>query len=77
MPKETIVRPEPSESPNAEDRLGLTVGWNPTGWVQIYMEPHGAESTGDWHIVDLDREAINRTIRALRKARDRAFGADA
>jgi hypothetical protein len=29
-----------------------------------------------WH-VDLDREGCNRAIRALRKARDAAYGADA
>lgn len=77
MPKETIIRPEPSETPNGESQLGLSVGWNEIGWVQLHMTPHDAETTGDWSIVDLDRDAINRTIRALRKARDRAYGADA
>lgn len=41
------------------------------------MEPFGAESTGDWMIVDLDRGSINSLIRALRKARDQAYGSDA
>lgn len=77
MPKETIKRPEAAEVPGVEARHGLAVGWHPTGWVQIYMEPHGAESTGDWHIVDMDRAEINRLIRALRKARDKAYEPDA
>lgn len=92
MPKETIVRPSvPSNPPrlasgndiprsigeHIETNLGLSVGWNKIGWVQIQMEPHDAESTGDWSIVDLDREQINGLIRGLRKARDQAYGADA
>lgn len=60
-----------------EARHGLSVGWDKTGWVQIHMVPDQYESTGDWTIVDLDRAAINRLIRTLRKARDAAFGADA
>lgn len=77
MPKETIISPEVPEHPGAEARLGLSVGWNTIGWVQIHMEPANSESTGDWSIVDLDRDSINRLIRGLRKARDRAYGADA
>lgn len=38
---------------------------NPSGW----------EFEG-WHVT-LDRDGINRLIRALRRARDSAFGADA
>lgn len=67
----------PSIGDHIETSLGLSVGWNPIGWVQIMMEPHDAESTGDWHIVDLDRKQINSLIRTLRKARDRAYEADA
>lgn len=71
MPKEMVA------NPGAEQLLGVSVGWNKAGWVQLNMEPVDARSTGDWHIVDLDRGDINRLIRALRKARDQAYDADA
>jgi hypothetical protein len=37
----------------------------------------GEHCPPDGIFVDLDRDGINRLIRALRKARDQAFGADA
>ena len=89
MPRETIVQPEsllrnpvaeggmPPGSRSVEEALGLSVGWNKIGWVQVHMFPKEYESTGDWSIVDLDRGDINRLIRTLRKARDAAYGADA
>lgn len=88
MPRETVVQPEsllrnpvgegmPPGSRTLEEALGLSVGWNKIGWVQIHMFPKEYESTGDWSIVDLDRGSINRLIRTLRKARDAAYGADA
>lgn len=92
MPKEIIVQsdqsvdhpafnaagtPLPASDSFSEPRHGLSVGWNKVGWAQIHMFPHEWESTGDWIIVDLDRAAINRLIRSLRKARDAAYGSDA
>lgn len=38
--------------------------------------PETAEPFYGWHVT-LDRDGVNRAIRALRKARDAAFGADA
>lgn len=88
MPRETVVQPEsllrnpvdesmPPGARTVEESLGLSVGWNKIGWVQIHMFPKEYESTGDWSIVDLDRSSINGLIRLLRKARDAAYGADA
>jgi hypothetical protein len=75
MPKETIVRPGAAAS-GCEPAHGLQVGWNRLGWVQVSAVPHGWESTGDWSIVDMDHDSINRLIRVLRRARDQAFGRD-
>lgn len=47
-----------------------------TGIVQIGCKPHEPEYDAGW-FVNLDRADINRLIRALRKARDQVFGADA
>ena len=90
MPRETVVYPEslvrnpviegenpPPGGRTIEDSLGLSVGWNKIGWVQIHMFPKEWESTGDWTIVDLERSQINSLIRTLRKARDAAYGSDA
>lgn len=90
MPRETVVQPEAlvrnpvwggtDPAPGGrtiEDALGLSVGWNKIGWVQVHMFPKEYESTGDWSIVDLERGDINRLIRTLRKARDAAYGSDA
>ena len=89
MPKEVVVQSEdfaprefnaagtPMPSGFVEPRHGLSVGWNKIGWVQIHMFPHEWENTGDWTIVDLERDQINTLIRTLRKARDAAYGADA
>lgn len=89
MPKEVIVPSQPAVPyslvnaagvplPDGEVSpvLGLSVGWNKVGWVQIHMFPDDWESTGDWHIVDLNRRDINSLIRVLRRARDAAYGAD-
>jgi len=90
MPKEVVVQPEsllrnpviegenpPPGGRTIEESLGLSVGWNKIGWVQVHMFPKEWDSTGDWHIVDLERGDINRLIRTLRKARDAAYGSDA
>jgi hypothetical protein len=61
----------------------LTVGWGrESQHVQVatlaggdYDEVGGNQRPGLY--VQLDRDGINRLIRALRKARDAAFGADA
>jgi hypothetical protein len=68
-----------------------TVGWRPDGYVQVGIESHEgiplskllsgpdgespADFTGLWGT--FDRDGCNRLIRAIRKARDSAYGADA
>lgn len=69
--------------------LRVEIGWSPgpTGHVQVASVhtdspidwPEGDSPDGKfngWHTT-LDREGCNRAIRALRKARDSAYGADA
>lgn len=71
------------------DGFRVEVGWAHEKYVQIATTntnstlrleegdtPDTAEPFYGWHVT-LSREGINRTIRALRQARDAAFGADA
>lgn len=68
------------------DGFRLEVGWVPEKYVQVATtnahskltidEGGTLEAFNGWHVT-LDRNGINRAIRALRKARDAAFGADA
>lgn len=89
MPKEYIVTR--STRRRTDQHGGLTeavrIGWSPDCNVQIatvLMAPtDGALAVqitnpcDQGQFVDLDRESINRLIRTLRTARDKAFGADA
>ena len=85
MPKE-VIRTENGEK-------FVEVGWSPQGYVQIGvgLEPptvemnvpevmtantFTADAEASW-FADLDRDQCNQLIRNLRKARDRAYGADA
>ena len=75
MPKE-IIRADRDET-----TVQVEIGWARDRYVQIATRNFGLDADpGDsrtgWHVT-LDRAAINRTIRALRKARDQAFGVDA
>lgn len=57
----------------------VAVRWDRTGIVTVDTADaidRGVEGVFGPH-VHLDRDGINRLIRALRKARDQAFGADA
>jgi hypothetical protein len=71
------------------DGFRVEVGWESERYVQVAttnlhskipLEENGVPETGEtfkgWHIT-LSREGCNRAIRALRQARDAAFGADA
>lgn len=71
------------------DGFRVEVGWSPDQYVQIATKnahstlrleegdtPDTAHPFYGWNVT-LSREGINRTIRALRQARDAAFGADA
>lgn len=71
------------------DGFRVEVGWETERYVQVATTnvhsklrleegdtPENSEGFRGWHVT-LDREGINRAIRALRKARDAAFGADA
>jgi hypothetical protein len=64
----------------------VDVRWNRQGTVQVVSkaeDPLGGRATDeegvsylDGFYVDLEREAINKLIRNLRRARDQAFGRD-
>lgn len=68
------------------DGFRLEIGWAHEKWVQVAttnahsklsLDEDGTPDPFDgWHVT-LDRDGINRAIRALREARDKAFGADA
>ena len=69
--------------------LQVTVGWTPAKapYPQVRVSTHAADNATAVRLVDqqrragldvlLDRDGINRLIRALRKARDAAYGSDA
>jgi hypothetical protein len=69
MPKEAIL--------TENDEKFVEVGWSPfpAGSVQIGVGLED-EDNMSWY-ADLNRDQVNQVIRNLRKARDRAFGADA
>lgn len=73
MPKEVIT--------NAAFRKGepwIEVGWSRNTYVQLGVRSETEDDHPDAvRFSDLDREGINKLIRALRKARDQAYGADA
>jgi hypothetical protein len=54
-------------------QIGLTAG--PSAKIRVDEGNTGGETDSLW--LDLDRDAINRLIRTLRRARDAAYGADA
>lgn len=60
-------------------RRGVHVGWtrNQHAEVGVASFDISREMPEDGVSVSLDRDGINRLIRALRRARDAAFGADA
>lgn len=81
MPKETInnryLVPNQltGEGPQPDQITSLHVGWDAKqGTAQVSITRLTPEVSFS---VDLDRDGINRLIRALRRARDAAFGADA
>ena len=82
MPKENINSDLIDDTGKAVTRAELSWKADP-GWVQITtsMQSSGTVDVPDGYetgaYVQLNREACNRLIRALRKARDAAYGADA
>lgn len=62
-------------------RRAVEVRWNRDGFVEIGAAVYDA-GTGALHspfsgcFLTLDRQGVNRTIRALRKARDQGLGRD-
>lgn len=70
MPKETIKHIEADESRGART---LQIGWNKIGWVQLSVAPDGWKDTGDWEIIDLFLEDIERLIRVSRRAKRQSF----
>lgn len=82
MPKEQVHSRFAREYPATE--ASLSIGWgrdsehvevatiHPDEGAVLHPTPEG----NGW-FVQLDRNGINRAIRALRRARDQAFGADA
>lgn len=47
------------------------VGWNtaPEPWCQVSIALDGWRTTGDWHIVNLNKDDVDRAIKALKRAR--------
>lgn len=83
MPKEKIDPRNRRRSAEHPEPL-IEVRWGKeTAHVQVVTrmedDTHRLEPTveGNGWFATLDREQINRLIRALRRARDQAFGADA
>jgi hypothetical protein len=86
MPKEVIVAHGPQFYDDGDREVEtmqplVQVSWNrEAGYVQIATgtrAPVTFDSNPDtWWFVDLDRQMINQLIRALRRARDQAFGRD-
>lgn len=80
----------PNERHVTREFTGVSVGWNRAGWVQVnldlptealkkVLESYTNDNRGDAVVYSdvLSRTDINKMIRALRKARDQAYGADA
>lgn len=79
MPKEVIYDKFGPQLTNGDPKLfTVNVGWSLGGDVQVATvddsEPLGTVKSGLY--VTLDRDGINRLIKALRKARDQAYGKD-
>lgn len=79
MPKELIYGPRGASAGTTEPRL--SVQWSRDREVQIgTIAPEDARLSptpeGNGWFLTLDRAGINKTIRALRRARDQAFGRD-
>jgi hypothetical protein len=77
MPKEVIHNDHIFEGDNSSP-LAVEVMWGRNTFVQIgsfNMNEPEYEKTRGWY-VDLDRALINRLIKALRRARDQAYGVD-
>ena len=80
MPKE-IIRDKYETDPGV--CASIEVGWSRDDHVQLgtivldVADQRVRDVSKDGMYVQLDRTGINRLIRALRKARDQAFGPDA
>lgn len=78
MPKEVIRN---ASQLGTDDECHVEVRWNRDTYCQLATVKKAAnysesEQVDGW-FVNLDRAGLNRLIRAARKARDQAFGADA
>lgn len=74
MPKTNVY---PPNTPGDEAGRRIEVGWRTGSDVQVATTtptPDSSEWDGQW--VDLDRRGVNQLIRALREARDKAYGRD-
>lgn len=75
MPKANIYPPNTTSDAEADRRI--EVGWRAGSDVQIATTiPTLDGSVWDGQWVDLDRQGVNDLIRALREARDKAYGRD-
>lgn len=69
----------PSEKFHTEDQPVLEIGWSPNGeYDKVFLTVY--EDTSPRVIVplvkEMNREDLNRMIRALRRARNATFGTD-
>jgi hypothetical protein len=81
--------PEPIGTKVMENPAVVHVGWNRAGWVQVSIEAdqtyfrfvaENPDAQGDGrttaYVPPLSRDEVNKMIRALRRARDQAYGRD-
>lgn len=79
MPKEVIYDKYGPQLISSDPKVfNVNVGWSLGGEVQVATvddaQPMGTVESGLY--VTLDRDGINKLIKALRKARDQAYGKD-
>lgn len=75
-----VVNPDGTETPTAIDSSVIKIGWGRDSnhcEIAIVADPDSDTAEFEARHSQLDRAAINRLIRTLRKARDAAFGSDA
>lgn len=80
MPQERVkARPEIPREGELPNTPIVHIDWAEERWVRVGCVRHPDKPYHEQqnaYFVDLDREAINKTISALRRARDAAYGAD-
>lgn len=85
MPKETIYstaldevsHPDPNHQRVVDVVWGKSLGGPPRQFIELHAYDKYTGRTAEIECIPLSRADVNNLIRALRKARDQALGADA